>query len=319
MGAIEEKAPIIGVIGAGAWGSALADAFARKGLSVTLWARHDKSFKYPSQNVKNTLDPIEVARANIILMAVPTQVTRQVCAVFETLIKPHTHMIACAKGIEQTTGLYITDVILQALPHVQPALLSGPGFAEDVIAGLPTAVTLAATDVKCAEQLAKILSSSHLRLYHTDDVRGVEIGGAAKNVFAIAAGIVSGKGFGESAKAALIARGFAELIRYATASGVQTQTLIGLSGLGDLILTCNSEKSRNYALGLALGSGHLLENASSGKLVEGVYTASILHHKAQQLGVEMPIVAAVEAVLSRKMHIDEAVRMLMSRPQRSEF
>lgn len=316
---MSDTAPTISVIGAGAWGSALADAFSRKGLDVTLWARHEKSFTHQSANVEHTTDLAQAAAAHIILMAVPTQVTRQVCALFTPLIKAQTHVIACAKGIEQSTGLYLTDVIGQTLSTVQPALLSGPGFAQDVIAGLPTAVTIAANDLKRAEYLAKTLSSSHLRLYHTDDVRGVEIGGAAKNVLAIAAGIVSGKGLGESAKAALIARGFAELIRFAAASNVQTQTLIGLSGLGDLILTCNSEKSRNYALGLALGRGEPLDNASGGKLVEGVYTASILHQKAQQLGVDMPIIAAVDAVLSRQWPLEEAVRSLMSRPQRAEF
>jgi glycerol-3-phosphate dehydrogenase (NAD(P)+) len=246
-------------------------------------------------------------------------VTRDVCALFAPVLSQNTAVIACAKGIEQETGLYMTQVIAQVLPHVQTAILSGPGFAEDVIAGLPTAVTLAASEMQRAETLAKTLSSSYLRLYHTDDVRGVEIGGAAKNVLAIAAGIVTGKGLGESARAALIARGFAELIRFATLSGARMETLIGLSGLGDLVLTCNSEKSRNYALGLALGQGHALQDASKGKLVEGVYTATILHRQAKAIGVDMPIVAAVDAVLSRQWPLDEAVRTLMSRPQKAEF
>jgi glycerol-3-phosphate dehydrogenase (NAD(P)+) len=311
--------PTIGVIGAGAWGTALAYAIARSGLPVVLWARREMALSNCPEHITLTTNPADLASVSIALMVVPAQVTRDVCALFAPVLSQNTAVIACAKGIEQETGLYMTQVIAQVLPHVQTAILSGPGFAEDVIAGLPTAVTLAASEMQRAETLAKTLSSSYLRLYHTDDVRGVEIGGAAKNVLAIAAGIVTGKGLGESARAALIARGFAELIRFATLSGARMETLIGLSGLGDLVLTCNSEKSRNYALGLALGQGHALQDASKGKLVEGVYTATILHRQAKAIGVDMPIVAAVDAVLSRQWPLDEAVRTLMSRPQKAEF
>jgi glycerol-3-phosphate dehydrogenase (NAD(P)+) len=310
----------VGVIGAGAWGSALAITLARSGLNITLWGRH-----FPVLVVEKpvsltlTTDASMLKACALVLMAVPAQVTREVCARFAPFLVPQTSVLACAKGIEQSSGLYMTEVLSQALPDVRTAILSGPGFAQDVIQGLPTAVTLAAADMQLAESLAKKLSSPLLRLYHTDDVRGVEIGGAAKNVLAIAAGIVTGKGLGESARAALIARGFAELIRFATASGARSETVIGLSGLGDLVLTCNSEKSRNYALGYALGQGVALEDAQGSKLAEGVYTASVLNQKAKALSVEMPIAAAVDAVLSRRLSLDEAVRTLISRPQRSEF
>jgi glycerol-3-phosphate dehydrogenase (NAD(P)+) len=310
----------IGVVGAGAWGTALASTFARNGLKVTLWGR-----KLPilsddfSGHLNATSNPEDLKACQAVLMVVPAQVTREVCAQFMNVLSHNTPVIACAKGIEQQTGFYMTQVLEQALPHMRTAILSGPGFAQDVVKGLPTAVTLASADMDLAERLAKALSSPVLRLYHTNDVCGVEIGGAAKNVLAIAAGIVTGKGLGESARAALIARGFAELIRFATASGARSETLIGLSGLGDLVLTCNSEKSRNYALGLGLGAGAPLDDARGGKLAEGVYTASVLHHKAQALGIDMPIVAAVDAVLSRQLPLDEAVRTLMSRPQKAEF
>ena len=231
------------------------------------------------------------------------------------------HVIPDERGklcvIERGTGLFMTQVIADAAPGLVPAFLSGPSFAQDVAAGLPTAVTLAAAQGEVAARLAERLTSASLRLYHTDDLRGVEIGGAAKNVLAIAAGLVAGKGLGESAKAALIARGFAELSRFARAWGGRSETLMGLSGLGDLILTCGSARSRNYSAGLRLGAGEALP-ASGAPLAEGVTTAPVLVEMARARGIDMPISSAVAAILAGRLELDDAVSQLMSRPTRAE-
>jgi glycerol-3-phosphate dehydrogenase (NAD(P)+) len=200
------------------------------------------------------------------------------------------------------------------LPQARPAILSGPSFAADVARGLPTAVTLAAADEALAAALAAALGSPALRLYHTSDVRGVEIGGAAKNVLAIAAGIASGKTLGASAVAALTTRGFAELSRFAQAYGVRPETLMGLSCLGDLVLSCTSAQSRNFAYGVALGEGR----APPDKLAEGAFTASVLVQMAEAKGVEMPIAKAVDAVLDRRLSVDAAIATLLTRPLKAE-
>jgi glycerol-3-phosphate dehydrogenase (NAD(P)+) len=211
----------------------------------------------------------------------------------------------------------MSEVISACVPHAMPAVLSGPSFAADVMRGLPTAVTLAAADADIAASLAHALGSATFRPYHTTDVRGVEIGGAAKNVLAIAAGIVTGRGLGASAVAALVTRGFAELMRFGRACGARAETLVGLSGLGDLVLTCASLQSRNFALGVALGEGRSLAQAQS-KLAEGVFTASALVAMARARAVEMPIAIAVDAVLEGRLSIDAAIESLMSRPFRAE-
>jgi len=198
------------------------------------------------------------------------------------------------------------------------AVLSGPSFADDVARGLPTAVTLAAADHDVAGRLAAELSGPALRVYHGTDLRGVEIGGAAKNVLAIACGVVAGRGLGESAKAALTARGFAELLRFAQAYGARPETLMGLSGLGDLVLTCGSAHSRNFAFGERLGRGATVEEAAAGKLAEGAFTAGVLVRLARDKGVEMPVAEAVEAVLAEGLTIEEAIEGLMNRPLRGE-
>jgi glycerol-3-phosphate dehydrogenase (NAD(P)+) len=211
-------------------------------------------------------------------------------------------------------------VIAEAAPKAAPAILSGPSFASDVAAGLPTAVTLAAADEATAASLARALGSATFRPYHSTDLRGVEIGGAAKNVLAIASGIVSGRGLGASAAAALTTRGFAELMRFGRALGALPETLTGLSGLGDLVLSCSTPQSRNYSLGLALGEGlSPLEAIAKTKLAEGVYTASVLNELAQRYNVDMPIVAAIADVLEGKASVDEVISRLLTRPFRAEI
>jgi glycerol-3-phosphate dehydrogenase (NAD(P)+) len=213
----------------------------------------------------------------------------------------------------------MTEIITECLPEAVPAILSGPSFAVDVARGLPTAVTLAAADETVAQMLTRSLGSAAFRPYHSVDVRGVEIGGAAKNVLAIAAGIVTGRNLGTSAAAALTTRGFAELMRFGKAYGAQTETLTGLSGLGDLILTCTSPQSRNFSLGVALGQGHSLDEARrTGRLAEGAFTAAVLADMAGTRQIEMPIAAAVSAVLDGTLAIDAAIEALLTRPLRAE-
>ena len=228
-------------------------------------------------------------------------------------------MIACAKGIERGTHKFMTEVIAECAPAALPAILSGPSFAEEVARGLPTAVTLAARDESLAAALARALGSATFRPYHSTDVRGVEIGGAAKNVLAIAAGIVAGRGLGASAAAALTTRGFAELFRFGRALGARPETLTGLSGLGDLILTCSSAQSRNFSLGIALGQGRTPAQASAtAGLAEGAFTAAALVEMAVEAGIEMPIATAVAAIWTARCGVDEAIENLLTRPFRAE-
>jgi glycerol-3-phosphate dehydrogenase (NAD(P)+) len=230
-----------------------------------------------------------------------------------------TPVITCSKGIERGTYDFMTDVILECIPQATPAILSGPSFATDVASGLPTAVTLATLDRTAAAELAAALGSATFRPYHSTDIRGVEIGGAAKNVLAIASGIVAGRALGASAAAALITRGFAELFRFGKALGARPETLTGLSGLGDLILTCSNLQSRNYSLGYLLGQGQSPQQALAGhKLVEGFFTAPVLVDMAREIGVEMPISAAVAAILNGELDVAGAIDSLLNRPFRAE-
>jgi glycerol-3-phosphate dehydrogenase (NAD(P)+) len=318
----------IAVVGAGAWGVALANVAARAGRSVTLVARDEGAAAAiakthesphlpgiridPQVGVTATLEP----EAAAVLLAVPAQSVREVAAKLH--VAPATPVIACAKGIEQHTLRFMTEVIAETVPQATPAILSGPSFAADVGKGLPTAVTLAAADTALAQDLARAIGVPTFRVYHSSDVRGVEIGGAAKNVLAIAAGIVAGKKLGASAAAALVTRGFAELARFGEAFGGRPATLMGLSGLGDLILTCTSRQSRNYSLGATLGEGVAPQQAAAGKLAEGAFTASALVELASRKGIEMPISAAVAAVLAGKLTIDAAIEALLMRPFRAE-
>jgi glycerol-3-phosphate dehydrogenase (NAD(P)+) len=236
-----------------------------------------------------------------------------------TALAPHlakdTPVVACAKGIERGTHKFMTEVIAEAAPNATPAILSGPSFAVDVARGLPTAVTLAAKNAELASRLVRALGSATFRPYHTSDVRGVEIGGAAKNVLAIAVGIAVGKNLGASAQAALTTRGFSELARFGRALGARAETLVGLSGLGDLILTCASPQSRNFALGLALGRG---EGRPRDKLAEGEFTAPVLTELAASQDIDMPVSNAVADILRGAKTIDDAIEGLLARPFRAE-
>jgi len=322
----------IAVVGAGAWGTALANAAARAGRSVTLIARAETTaaaLRASRENLRLagarldervavTAATAEAAAADAVLLVVPAQAMREAAIVLAGSIRPGTPVIACAKGIERGTHRFMTEVIAESAAAAVPAILSGPSFAIDVARGLPTAVTLAARERRTAEALARALGSASFRPYHTTDVRGVEIGGAAKNVLAIAAGIVAGRGLGASAAAALTTRGFAELMRFGTAYGAKSETLTGLSGLGDLILTCSSAQSRNFSLGVAIGRGEMPATPGGDKLAEGAFTASVLIDMAIEKHVDMPVAAAVAAVLDGKLSVDGAIEALLTRPLKAE-
>jgi glycerol-3-phosphate dehydrogenase (NAD(P)+) len=322
----------IAVLGAGAWGIALANAVARAGRTVTLYARDAQAAAQLAKERASArlpgvrLEPAvavggsiaEVAQGDAVLIAVPAQELRTVARAVEPVITAGTPVVACAKGIERGSRKFMTEVIAESAPRVVSAILSGPSFAVDVARGLPTAITLATRDETTAAALAGALGSVTFRLYHSTDVRGVEIGGAAKNVLAIAAGIVSGRKLGASAAAALTTRGFAELFRFGAAFGARSETLTGLAGLGDLILTCSTPQSRNFSLGVALGQGQAPEAARKGHLAEGFDTAPVLVELAAAKKVEMPIASAVAAVLSGTMSVDAAIESLLTRPFRAE-
>jgi len=321
----------IAVIGAGAWGTALALTCARAGRAVTLW-EHDAA---NAENLKNkreslflpgvriddgirlAVDLADAARAQALLLVVPAQAVRSTATALSSVLAADTPVVVCAKGIERGTKKFMTDVVAECAPTAEPAILSGPSFASDVARGLPTAVTLAARDSKLAADLALAIGSANFRPYHSTDVRGVEIGGAAKNVLAIAAGIVAGRGLGASAAAALTTRGFAELARFGKAYGAKAETMMGLSGLGDLLLTCSSPQSRNFSFGVSLGRGQKPGEIHGG-LAEGVFTAPVLLEMARDRAVEMPISAAVAALLAEKLSVGEAIESLLTRPLRAE-
>jgi glycerol-3-phosphate dehydrogenase (NAD(P)+) len=323
----------IAVLGGGAWGTALANVTARAGRKVTLWeydagnaehlAQRRESKFLPGMRIEDSIavtrDLAEAARTEAILLVVPAQAMRSVVKALGATIAPRTPIIACAKGIEHRTRKFMTEVIAECAPSATPAILSGPSFAVDVARGLPTAVTLAAHDETLAAELAKALASRNFRPYQSSDVRGVEVGGAAKNVLAIASGIVTGRGLGASASAALTTRGFAELVRFGRALGAKTETMMGLSGLGDLILTCSSPQSRNFSFGINIGKG-LATKDIHGKtgLAEGAFTAPVLLEIAREHKVDMPISSAVAAMLAEKLSVDEAIESLLARPLRSE-
>jgi glycerol-3-phosphate dehydrogenase (NAD(P)+) len=317
------------VIGAGAWGTALAGVAARAGRDVVLYARNAERATQIAATRENpklpgvqlapgiavTDDLALAAGADIILVATPSQNLREAVTALAPHIGKAKPVIACAKGIERGSHQFMTEVIAETAPEAIPVILSGPSFADDVARGLPTAVTLAARDEELAGHLVQALGSATFRPYHSTDVRGVEIGGAAKNVLAIAAGIVAGRKLGASAQAALTTRGFSELTRLGRACGARAETMMGLSGLGDLILTCASPQSRNFALGLALGRG---EPRRSDKLAEGEFTAPVLIELAASQHVDMPVSQAVAAILSGAVTIDAAIEGLLTRPFKAE-
>jgi glycerol-3-phosphate dehydrogenase (NAD(P)+) len=323
----------IAVVGAGAWGTALANVVARTGRAVLLATRdragaevlveQRESPRLPGVKLDERIGIApagpEIGRHDAILLAVPSQHLREAALLIAPSLRTGTPVIACAKGIERGTQKFMTEVIGESVPGAIPAILSGPSFAQDVARGLPTAVSLATREERLASALARALGSPTFRPYHSTDVRGVEIAGAAKNVLAIAAGVVAGRGLGASAAAALVTRGFAELFRFGKAFGARPATLTGLSGLGDLILTCSSPQSRNYSFGVAVGKGQPPDLASAGgKLAEGFFTAPVLVEMAQARAVETPIASAVADILARRASVDDAIEKLLTRPFRAE-
>ncbi|MDJ0447860.1 NAD(P)H-dependent glycerol-3-phosphate dehydrogenase [Methylocystis sp. JR02] len=324
----------IAVLGAGAWGAALANVAAQGRRRVALWAHdpgHAETLARDRENrrhlpglplaqaVAPTSDLASIADARVVLAVVPAQAMRDVARAARPYLADGAAFVICAKGIERDRRHFMSEVVAEELPQARPAVLSGPSFAADVCKGLPTAVTLAAADEALAQRLCEALSTKTFRLYRSTDIRGVEIGGAAKNVFAIAAGMAAGRRLGASAQAALIARSFAELTRLGRALGARSETLMGLSGLGDLVLTCGSAQSRNFAFGQALGQGAAVQDASGGKLTEGAFTARVLIEMARKEGVEMPIAEAVDAILSLRLSVDAAIEALLMRPLKAEI
>jgi len=323
----------IAVLGAGAWGTALANSCARGGREVVLWGRDADAVRAMEADRENAarlpgvkLEPgvrcsanlAAALEAELVLAVAPAQSFRALAGAIRAAGGTEAPLVVCAKGIEEGTGLFLTQVAREIAPGGPCAILSGPSFARDVACGMPTAVVLAAERIDLAREAAALLSTQSFRVYHSSDVRGVEIGGAAKNVLAIACGIAAGRKLGASALAALVARGFAELRRYGAARGARPETLMGLSGLGDLVLTCGSAQSRNFSLGLALGQGASLAAARGGKLAEGMFTAPVLVETAKACGVEMPVAEAVAAVLDQRLGVAEAIERLLARPLKEE-
>jgi glycerol-3-phosphate dehydrogenase (NAD(P)+) len=324
----------IAVVGAGAWGTALALAAQRAGRTTTLWMRRPEQAAEIARSrlnerylpgaaldpaIRVTADPQALAEAEAVLLAVPAQALRETGTALARAL-PEVPLILCAKGIELSTGLLLDAVLRDVLPGRPPAVLSGPTFAREVAAGLPTAITLAVEDESLGEALALALGSAAFRPYWTDDVAGVLVGGAVKNVIAIACGIVAGRRLGENARAALLTRGLAEMLRLARALGARRETLMGLAGLGDLVLSATSAQSRNYALGERLGHGQSLTEAqgTSKGVTEGVATASAVVQLARRCEVEMPIAEAVDAVLHGGAAIDAAMEALLARAFKPE-
>jgi glycerol-3-phosphate dehydrogenase (NAD(P)+) len=321
----------IALLGGGAWGTALALAMLHAGHAPRLWARDphivdaiNRLHENPSYLPGIRLDPelkatadlaAALAGAECVLLATPAQRLRAVCAEAAEFVPAGTPAVICAKGIEAATGLLLSEIVEELLPASPVAALSGPSFAADVSRGLPTAVTVAAREEALAARLAALLSAPHLRCYSSRDLIGVEIGGALKNVMAIAAGAASGAELGASAQAALVTRGFVELRRIGAAFGARPETLMGLSGLGDLILSCGSARSRNFAYGAALGRGESVEGLP---LAEGVATAAIAADLARRRGIDAPIVEAVAAILAGRTTVEAAVAALLARPLKSE-
>lgn len=317
------------VVGGGAWGTALAASARRAGRDVVLWARepevvdainraHENSLFLPGVRLDPAIRATEALDepADAILLVVPSQHLRSVAERLDARCP----VLICAKGIEQKTLRLMTEVAAEAMPKARFAVLSGPTFAAEVARGLPTAVTLAANDLSLGKAFITALGTRTFRPYLSDDPIGAEIGGAVKNVLAIACGIVVGRKLGDNARAALVTRGLAEMVRLAVAKGGRAETLMGLSGLGDLVLTCTALQSRNFSLGVALGEGKRLADilASRRSIAEGVDSAASVTALARRLGVEMPIAAAVDAILHRGAEIDPTIEALLSRPFRSE-
>jgi glycerol-3-phosphate dehydrogenase (NAD(P)+) len=322
----------IGVVGAGAWGTALAQVAAAEGEETLIWALEpevveaiERDHENPvylrglrlSPAIRATASLDALAGCDAFLLVTPAQHLRAVAAGLPAAGQP---LVLCAKGIEDSSGMLMHEVAAEVQPASPIAVLSGPTFAHEVAAGLPTAVTLAAEDRELGERLIARIARPAFRPYWSDDIAGAEVGGAVKNVLAIACGVVEGRGLGQNARAALISRGFAEMTRFGLAKGARAETLAGLAGLGDLVLTCSSTSSRNFSLGKGIGEGARPADllADRRTVAEGAFTAPVLKRAADALGVDMPIVGAVCALLREQVSVDEVVERLLARPLRPE-
>lgn len=325
----------VGIIGGGAWGTALAQTMRLAGRETLLWAREPdvvddindrgaNSLFLPGvpldRGLRATARLADIAGLDVVLMVAPAQHVRAVGAALAAHLGADQPLVLCAKGLEQSSGKLLGEVVGEVLPRVRLAVLSGPSFAADVVRGLPAALTLACAHTQLGAQLVDTLGYRQFRLYRSTDVIGTQLGGAVKNVLAIAAGIVEGKALGASAHAALVSRGFAELRRFGEALGANGETLMGLSGLGDLLLTCGSPQSRNMSLGRALGQGQMLDAILGARrsVAEGVYTAAAVAKVAAEKGIDMPISQAVHAIVAGNLTVDAAIEGLLSRPFKTE-
>lgn len=325
----------VSVIGAGAWGTALALSAFRAGLSVNIWSysldkaetinnRHENVYRLPGialdPLIQATINAKETALADVIILAPPAQFMRSTCEIFHKIWKPHVPLLIASKGIENQSNLLMSDIVREYFPHNPIFILSGPSFATEVAKKLPAALTLAGNDISLAQKLADLLSNTHFRLYASDDIIGAQIGGACKNIIAIACGILEGLEFGDNARAALVTRGLAEITRLGCAMGAKFETFLGLSGVGDMILTSLSSQSRNQSFGLSLGRGTPLEELLSNKntLVEGVHTVSGATLLAKKHKIDMPITFSIYDLLNNKSNLATLVEQLLTRPLTTE-
>lgn len=326
----------ISIIGGGAWGTALAMAAARAGSTVCIQARepevvsaineaHENTVYLPGHrldsNIRAVTDPLQaIDAADAILLVTPAQHLRAMMATLDASVRETQSVVICAKGIEQETSALMSEIVIEISPAIKPMVLSGPTFAAEVASQSPTAVTLASVDAEKGAALANAIGTPYFRVYLSDDIIGAQIGGAVKNVLAIACGIVQGRKMGDNTRAALITRGLAEIVRLGRAKGAKAETLMGLSGLGDLTLTCSATQSRNFSLGMALGSGQTLTDIMNERnsVAEGVFSASSVVDLAKMLGVEIPICRAVDNILNQGSDIDREIIELLNRPFTAE-
>jgi len=321
----------IGVLGAGAWGTALATAAVRAGRDTILWAREEDVVSSINQSHENSMflkgvalpselqatsTMADLSDCDAILVVSPAQHLRTMTTELTNHVDSNVPFVICSKGIEVSSGQLLSEVLNESAPDNPAAVMSGPTFAAEVARGLPCALTLASSDKTVGTALVKALAQPTFRLYYNDDIAGAQVGGAIKNVLAIATGIVAGLGIGENARAAVITRGLAEIVRFGSLYGAKADTLMGLSGLGDLILTCSSTQSRNMSLGKAIGEGHTLEKimAERNSVAEGAHTVEIVHKIAQDKGLDMPITAAVYHILKENRDVRSVTEALLARP-----
>ena len=325
----------VGIIGAGAWGTALACAMKRAGNEVIIYAHEKETAEAINSKHINitflpeiTLDPTiratnsleKATKADAVLLVSPSQYFRKSCEMLAGIWRQGVPAIICTKGIETQTSSLMSEIVRETMPLVRVAILSGPTFAMEVADDLPTAMTLATDDETLGKLLMEVMTTKHFRIYRSRDVVGAQIGGAVKNVIAIACGIVKGRGFGENSRAAIVTRGLAEMVRLGVAKGARPETLSGLAGTGDLILTCSSTQSRNFSLGCELGSGDTLENIMKKRVsvAEGVSSAPSVVSLAQKIGVEVPICSAVNDIISNRVGVEVAISNLLARPLKEE-